>query len=86
MANENKKFKIHVESDGENVAVKCEGKVLDVCAGISMLLVVIAENIPGPLLKRMIIKEICQTALSNIEHKKEEDMSFEGFIAEIFKN
>ena len=70
MANENKKFKIHVESDGKNVAVKCEGKVLDVCAGISTLLVVIAKNIPGPLLKRMIIKDICQTALSNIEPKK----------------
>lgn len=70
MANENGKFKIHVESDGENVAVKCEGKALDVCAGISTLLVVIAEDIPDPLLKRVIIKDICQTALSNIEPKK----------------
>lgn len=86
MANENKKFKIHVESDGENVAVKCEGKVLDVCAGISALLAVIAENTPDPLLKRMIINEICQTALSNIERKKEEDISFEDFTSEIFKN
>lgn len=86
MANENGKFKIHVESDGENVAVKCEGKALDICAGISTLLVVIAEDIPSPLLKREIIKDICQTALSNIEPKKEEDVSFEDFIAEIFKN
>ena len=86
MANKNTKFKIHVESDGENVAVKCKGKVLDVCAGISTLLVVIAEDIPDPLLKRVIIKNICQTALSDIEPKKEEDMSFENFIVEIFKN
>lgn len=70
MANENKKFKIHVESDGENVTVQYEGKALDVCAGISTLLVVIAEHIPDPLLKRKVIKEICQTALSTIEHKK----------------
>lgn len=70
MANKNKKFKIHVESDGENVTAKCEGKVLDVCAGISTLLVVIAEDIPDPLLKRKIIYDICQTALSNIEPKK----------------
>lgn len=70
MANKNKKFKIHVESDGENVTVQCEGKALDVCAGISTLLVVIAEDIPDPLLKRKIIYDICQTALSNIEPKK----------------
>lgn len=70
MANENKKFKIHVESDGENATVQCKGKALDVCAGISTLLVVIAEDIPDPLLKRKIIYDICQAALSNIEPKK----------------
>lgn len=70
MANENKKFKIHVESDGENATVQYEGKALDICAGTSTLLVVIAENIPDPLLKRKTIKDICQTALSNIEPKK----------------
>ena len=86
MANENGKFKVCIESDGENVITKCKGKALDVCVAISTLLVKITEDVPDPLLRRTIIKSICQTALKNIEPKKEEDMSFENFIAEIFKN
>lgn len=86
MANENKKFKIHVESDGENVTTGCEGRMLDVCAAISALLVKITEDVPDPLLRRAIIKSICQTALKNIEPKKEEDISIEDIISKIFKN
>lgn len=86
MANEIGKFKVCIEFDGENVITECKGKALDVCVAISTLLVEITEDVPDPLLRRTIIKSICQTALENIEPKKEEGISIEDIISKIFKN
>lgn len=86
MGNKNGKFKIRIESDGENVITECRGKFLHVCAAISTLLIEITEGVPAPS-RKLIIETICKSALDNIEAEKdEEDVSIEDIISEIFKN
>ena len=86
MANENGKFKILIESDGEKTKVECMGRKLDIYAAISRFLADCTKDDPAEV-RETIIHSVCDTALQLATLDKiKEDMSFEDFIAEIFKN
>lgn len=86
MANENGKFKILIESDGEKMKMECRGRKLDIYAAISRFLADSTKDDPDEVMKA-IIYSVCDTALQIVAlDKNKEDMSFEEFIAEIFKN
>lgn len=86
MANENGKFKILIEFDGEKMKVECRGRNLDIYAAISRFLADSTKDDPAEV-REAIIHSVCDRALQMATLDKiKEDMSFEDFIAEIFKN
>lgn len=86
MANENGKFKILIEYDGETATIECRGRNLDIYAAISRFLADCTKDDPDEIREAM-IHSVCDTALHIAAlDKNKEDMSFEDFIAEIFKN
>lgn len=76
MANENGKSKILIEFDGKKMKM----------AAISRFLADSTKDDPAEV-REAIIHSVCDTALQMATLDKiKEDMSFEDFIAEIFKN